>query len=178
MKPLVFLLLVLTCGIGLPPVEAQRIRGVGRSSSATKMGTSSKAKTSTTIKANAGRTTTSTTQAPKFSSSTSTANTIAKTLKNTGRSGREPRLRALANDPKLGNADRGWIKQEMNAKSQGQRSTIRVPPGKELAHKRGYEAAKGYSHAHSDLQARELHRIQHKYDNNGRKQTSQPKQSR
>jgi hypothetical protein len=38
-----------------------------------------------------------------------------------------------------------------------------------LAHKRGYEAAKGYSYDYSDLQIRELHKLQHKYDNFGRK---------
>ena len=55
-----------------------------------------------------------------------------------GRSGRQARLKELGDDPKLGKADRGWIKQEQNSK----RPAIRVPPGKELAHPRGKEAAK------------------------------------
>ena len=158
-------------------VEAQRSRGGGKSFSA-KSSSSVKGKSSSTLTANTGKLGVTSTATPKFSSSSTTAQKAAASIKNTGRAGRETRLRQMATDPKLGSADKGWIKQEINAKAKGQRSSIRVPPGKELAHKRGYEAAKGYSHAHSELQARELHKIQHKHDSNGKKQTSQPKSGR
>jgi RHS repeat-associated protein len=92
----------------------------------------------------------------------------------TGRSGKQARLRELSNDPKLGSADRGWIKQEMNSIERGQRKSIRNPPGKDLAHERGREAAKGYGYKHSNLQDRDLHRLQHKYDNFGRKNNERP----
>lgn len=82
----------------------------------------------------------------------------------------------MANDPKLGSADRGWIKQEQNAIERGNRKTIRNPPGKDLAHERGREAAKGYGYEHSNLQDRDLHRLQHKYDNFGRKNAERPPQ--
>ncbi|QYS92410.1 hypothetical protein JJC04_08210 [Flavobacterium covae] len=75
----------------------------------------------------------------------------------------------MATDPKLGKADKGWIKSEMNQIERGNRKSIRNPPGKDLAHERGREAAKGYSYKNSNLQDRDLHRRQHKYDNGGRK---------
>lgn len=90
-------------------------------------------------------------------------------VESAGRAGKQARFRELANDDKLGSADRGWIRQEMNSIERGQRSSIRNPPGKDLAHERGREAAKGYSYKHSNLQDRGLHRLQHKYDNFGRK---------
>ncbi len=102
-----------------------------------------------------------------------------------GRSGRQERLRELLNDPKLGKADKGWIQQEINQINRGKRKSIRLPSsskrrtlngvkyggsgGKELAHKRGFEAAKGYGYEHSNLQDKDLHKLQHKYDDKGRK---------
>jgi len=91
-----------------------------------------------------------------------------------GRAGRQARLRSLADDPMLGSADRGWIKQEINSIERGQRSSIRNPPGKDLAHERGREAAKGYGYQHSNLQDRDLHRLQHKYDDFGRANPERP----
>jgi RHS repeat-associated protein len=91
-----------------------------------------------------------------------------------GRAGRQERLRELAQDDKLGSADRGWLKQEINAIERGQRSSIRNPPGKDLAHERGREAAKGYNYEHSALQDRSLHRTQHKFDDFGRKNAERP----
>ncbi|MCA8939655.1 MAG: hypothetical protein KDB07_07610, partial [Planctomycetes bacterium] len=89
-----------------------------------------------------------------------------------GRAGRQQRLREMADDPKLGRAVRGWIKQEINATTKGNRKgkKIRVPPGMQLAHPRGREAAKGFSHvkAPSKLQDVDLHKLQHKHDNMGR----------
>ncbi|MFN9729432.1 MAG: polymorphic toxin type 8 domain-containing protein, partial [Pseudomonadota bacterium] len=98
----------------------------------------------------------------------------AKGAADVGRAGKQARLRELANDDKLGSADRGWIKQELNSIDRGQRSTIRNPPGKDLAHERGREAAKGYDYRHSNLQDRDLHRLQHKYDDFGRANAERP----
>jgi hypothetical protein len=102
---------------------------------------------------------------------------------NSGRSGKQARLKELLNDPKLGKADKGWIKQEINSiarkseNSKGNaRTRIRNPPGKQLAHKRGYEAAKGYGYEHSNLQDTNLHKLQHKYDDKGRKNKDRGKQ--
>ncbi len=95
------------------------------------------------------------------------------TVKN-GRSGKQAKLKELASDPKVSSADRGWIKSEMNQIKSGSRKNIRNPPGKDLAHERGREAAKGYSYKHSNLQDRDLHRRQHKHDNGGRKNKERP----
>ncbi|WP_083745815.1 polymorphic toxin type 8 domain-containing protein [Variovorax sp. KK3] len=91
-----------------------------------------------------------------------------------GRAGKQSRLRELASDDKLGSGDRGWLEQELNSIARGQRDTLRVPPGKELAHERGREAAKGYGYDHSNLQDRELHRLQHRYDDWGRSNRERP----
>ena len=86
-----------------------------------------------------------------------------------GRTGRQARLRELGNDSKLGKADRGWIKQERNNMKRKNRSTIQNPIGKVLAHPRGKKAAKGYSYKESQLQLESNHKLQHKYDNNGKR---------
>ncbi len=91
-----------------------------------------------------------------------------------GRAGRQTRLRELVADDKLGSADRGWIQQELNSIERGQRSAVRNPPGKDLAHERGREAAKGYDYSHSNLQDRDLHRLQHRYDDFGRANRERP----
>ena len=43
-----------------------------------------------------------------------------------------------------------------------------MPPGTQLAHERGFEAAKGYGYEKSNLQIIELYKIQHKHDKQGR----------
>lgn len=99
-----------------------------------------------------------------------------------GRSARQARLRELAFDPKLSKADRGWIKNEMRHIKNGNRRTIRMPgnsrnsrgKGKELAHERGREANKGFSYKYSNMQDADLHRLQHKYDDKGRKNKIRP----
>jgi hypothetical protein len=91
-----------------------------------------------------------------------------------GRAGKQERLREIGNDDKASSADKGWIKQEENAIDRGKRDTIRNPPGKDLAHQRGREAAKGYDYKHSDLKNRQDHQTQHKYDNYGRKNKERP----
>jgi hypothetical protein len=91
-----------------------------------------------------------------------------------GRTGDQARLRELGADDKVSSADRGWIKQEQNTIERGQRTRIRRPPGKELAHERGREAARGYGYEHSNLQDKDLHKLQHKYDDFGRKNKERP----
>ena len=86
-----------------------------------------------------------------------------------GRTGRQARLRELGNDSKLGKADRGWIKQERNNMKRKKLTIIHNPPGKVLAHPRGKEAAKGYSYKENQLQLESNHKLQHKYDNNGKR---------
>ncbi len=54
-----------------------------------------------------------------------------------GRSGKQARLKELANDDKVSSSDRGWIKSETNHIRNGNRQNIRNPPGKDLAHERG-----------------------------------------
>jgi hypothetical protein len=93
-----------------------------------------------------------------------------------GRTGKQARLRELMNDDKLGAAERGWLKQDANAIirdkikpiGKSKRTTLRVPPGKVLAHKRGFEAAKGYDYRYADIQEKGLHDTQHKFDKMGR----------
>jgi hypothetical protein len=91
-----------------------------------------------------------------------------------GRSGDQARLRELGADDKVSSSDRGWIKQEQNSIERNQRTRIRRPPGKELAHERGREAAKGYGYERSNLQDKDLHKLQHKYDGFGRKNKERP----
>lgn len=85
-------------------------------------------------------------------------------LSKAGRAGKQSRLRDLESDPNVSSADRGWIRQELNSIARGQRSNIRVPPGKNLAHRRGFEAKNGYGYQHSDLQDIDLHKLQHKHE--------------
>ena len=92
------------------------------------------------------------------------AETSASILAKAGRTGKQARLRELAQDTKVSSADRGWIQQEMNSIVRGQRTNIRVPPGNVLAHRRGFEAKNGFSYKYSDLQNVDLHKLQHKYE--------------
>ena len=81
-----------------------------------------------------------------------------------GRGGRQKRLNELANDQKLNSAHSGWLRNEKRHVSTGNRSSLRVPPGTELAHRRGQEARKGYDYSHSDLQEKGLHQTQHEVE--------------
>ncbi|MGN4077934.1 polymorphic toxin type 8 domain-containing protein [Burkholderia gladioli] len=86
-----------------------------------------------------------------------------------GRSNKQERLKALADDPKQPRWVRGWIRNEMRHIATGNRSSVRLPgnsrnsrvPGKELAHGRGTEAKDGYCYRHSELQDADLHKTQH-----------------
>ena len=70
----------------------------------------------------------------------------------------------LVNDINVSAADRGWIRQEMNQIERGVRKNIRVPPGRNLAHRRGFEAKRGFDYRYSDLQDVDLHKLQHRYE--------------
>ncbi|EYE87298.1 hypothetical protein Q428_14025, partial [Fervidicella metallireducens AeB] len=93
----------------------------------------------------------------------------AKVVKNTGRTGKQARLREIAKDDKVSSALRGEIKRDINQINRGKRTTIRVPNGYQMAHKRGYEARKGFGYSHSVLNDTNLHKLQHKYDKYGRR---------
>lgn len=92
--------------------------------------------------------------------------------KSLGRTGKQAKLRELANDPKVSSADRGWIKNEIRHVKTGNRKTIRVPGnsrnskqgGKVLAHERGKRAKNGFGYEHSNLQDTDLHKLEHKYE--------------
>ena len=100
---------------------------------------------------------------------------VAKGGKNfAGKQSREQRLRDLVNDDKVSSADRGWIQQELNEVAAGKKSHIRNPPGKDLAHERGRENAKGYGYEHANLQNRADHRAHHKLDDWGRANKERP----
>jgi len=81
---------------------------------------------------------------------------------NGGRSGKSTRYRQLANDDKLPRHMRGWMKNQLR---QGR---MKLPPGYQLAHYRTHEAARGCSYLCSHLNLRTLHRMQHRYDRNGK----------
>jgi hypothetical protein len=94
------------------------------------------------------------------------------TAKNAGRTGKQAKLRELADDPKVSSADRGWIKNEMRHIETGDRKTIRLPGnsresnqgGKVLAHERGERAKDGFGYKHSNLQDTDLHKLEHKHE--------------
>ncbi len=92
-----------------------------------------------------------------------------------GRSGRQARLNELKDHPNTQPAHRASLRQEAKAVERGNRKTLRMPPGTELAHPRGMEAAKGYDHRNSIIQNKDLHRLQHKYDRNGQLQRERPR---
>ncbi|WP_305819758.1 polymorphic toxin type 8 domain-containing protein [Erythrobacter sp. JK5] len=86
-----------------------------------------------------------------------------------GRSGKQARLRELVNDPKLSSRIRGELRRDLNEIARGKRRRLRVPQGMNLAHKRGFEARRGYGYDNSDLQDIQLHKIQHRIDRRRRR---------
>jgi RHS repeat-associated protein len=86
-----------------------------------------------------------------------------------GRGGRQQRLSDLSTDDKLNSAHSGWLKNEERHVQTGNRASRRVPPGTELAHRRGKEARKGYDYSHSDLQEKNLHKTQHQVEHKHKK---------
>ena len=92
-----------------------------------------------------------------------------------GKLKQQEKLKICADDLKLGNYLRGWIKQEINSierksknKNNRIKKRIKVPPGYELAHERGREKVKGFGYEHSNLMLKLDHKIQHKFDNYGK----------
>lgn len=92
-----------------------------------------------------------------------------------GKLKQQEKLKMCADDLKLGNYLRGWIKQEINSiekKSKNKynriKKRIKVPLSYELAHERGREKAKGFGYEHSNLILKLDRKIQHKLDNNGK----------
>ncbi len=77
---------------------------------------------------------------------------------------KQVRLLSLLFDNRAPSWVRGWILNELRSLDGVKKKRVRVPPGMELAHRRGYESAKGYGYEFSSLQSSELHRLQHKYD--------------
>ena len=75
------------------------------------------------------------------------------------------------NDKSLSKTDKGWIYQEIK-----RGKNVRNPPGKDLAHERGREKAKGYGYEHTKLQLISNHRIQHRLDNMGKNNKERRKQ--
>ena len=86
-----------------------------------------------------------------------------------GRSGKQARLREIAKDDKVSSALKGEIIRDINEIQRGKRKNIRVPSGYQMAHRRGYEARKGYGYEFSDLNTIENHKRQHKIDGYGRR---------
>ena len=78
-----------------------------------------------------------------------------------GRTGKQARLREMANDDKLPSHLRGEIQRDINAINRGTRSTIRVPSGYNMAHSTGYPARLGYSYKFSKLDTIAGHRLHH-----------------
>lgn len=87
-----------------------------------------------------------------------------------GRSNKQERLKALADDPLQPSWVRGWVRNELRHIATGNRTSVRLPgnsrnsrlPGKELAHGRDTEAKDGYCYRHSLLQDADLHKTQHR----------------
>ena len=76
---------------------------------------------------------------------------------------REKRLIQLLDDFKVSSADRGWIRNEIRQVQEGNRCTIRNPPGKDLRHPPGRPKAQGFDYSETQLQDRATHRSQHRY---------------
>jgi RHS repeat-associated protein len=87
-----------------------------------------------------------------------------------GRSNKQERLRALADDPKQPSHVRGWIRNEMHHIETGNRTSIRLPGnsrksktrGLELAHGHSTPAKTGHCYRHSEPQNADLHKTQHR----------------
>ncbi|MFE6074186.1 polymorphic toxin type 8 domain-containing protein [Paenibacillus sp. NPDC057886] len=94
--------------------------------------------------------------------------TSSAVAKKTGRSGKQARLKEIANDVKVSTSLRGEIKRDLNEIKRKKRKNVRVPQGYQMQHKRGYEARKGYGYEHSVLNITKNHKTQHRYDNNGK----------
>jgi RHS repeat-associated protein len=88
--------------------------------------------------------------------------------KYSGRSGKQARLKEIAQDEKVSSALRGEIKRDINEIKNKKRKNVRVPQGYQMQHRRGFEARKGFGYKYSDLNITRNHKTQHRYDNNGK----------
>ena len=87
-----------------------------------------------------------------------------------GRSNKQERLRALADDPKQPRYVRGWIRNELRHIDTRNRRSIRLPgnsrksksPGLELAHGHTTPPKTGHCYRHSEPQNADLHKTQHR----------------
>ena len=79
-----------------------------------------------------------------------------------GRTGKQRRLKELANDNKLPSFLRGEIKRDINQIKRGKRKTIRVPSGYEMSHRIGFPARKGYNYKYTFLDTIYGHRLHHR----------------
>ena len=86
-----------------------------------------------------------------------------------GKISKYQQLKHLQNNSKLGSHLTGWITQELNHIKKKKKNNIRNPPGYDLAHERGRENAKGFGYEHTNLVLKKDHKIQHKFDNLGKK---------
>lgn len=93
--------------------------------------------------------------------------------KRRGRSGKQARLREMANDPKVSSADRGWLKNDARHIEYGNKSGLRLPrngrksPGRkaadkgyELAHPHNSPASQGNSYSGSKLKNHADHKVE------------------
>ncbi|QNU64548.1 hypothetical protein [Vreelandella titanicae] len=93
--------------------------------------------------------------------------------KSGGRSGKQARLKEMMNDPKVGSADRGWLKNDARHIEYGNKSGLRIPrngrnsPGRkavdkgyELAHPHNAPASKGNNYAGSKLKNHADHKVE------------------
>ncbi len=109
---------------------------------------------------------------------------LTKSKGNTGRSGKQARLKEMMNDPKVSSADRGWLKNDARHIKTGNKNNLRIPrngrksPGRkkvdkgyELAHPNDAPASSGQSYKGSKLKNHADHKVetkihQHRYRNN------------
>lgn len=100
---------------------------------------------------------------------------LKQAAKRSGRSGKQKRLREMMNDPKVGKADRGWLKNDDRHVKTGNKSGLRLPrngrksPGRknsdkgyELAHPHDKPASKGNGYEGSKLKNHADHKVETK----------------
>jgi len=87
------------------------------------------------------------------------------------RAGRGKAIKKIENDPKQSRCIRGWLKNERRNAAKGGRATlskdgkwrregnknIRLPPGFDLAHKKGEESCKGHDYGNCVIKDKATH---------------------
>jgi RHS repeat-associated protein len=110
-------------------------------------------------------------------------NELSKNFIFKGRSGRQKRMKELMNDPKVAKWVRGWFRNELRRIQQKKASNMRMPGnsnrskkllgnkrGKELAHKHDKPAKENNDYDGSKLQDADLHKTQHRVENELKRQ--------